>query len=175
MSRMIRHILPTFVTLLLAATLLAEEPKELIKARTEYEHSAPHAEAARSAYVLRLMKLREEFGHANNTEDWKAVDAEIGRNPLPNDADSKALSQMLVGKWGSRTHDYLYKSDGSWTMIPEGPGVAHGKWRIDGNQIHSWITFEPNKTRAMTLILLNDKNFVCADHGSVFYETRLEK
>jgi hypothetical protein len=40
----------------------------------------------------------------------------------------------LVGKWSSPRHDYLYPSDGSWTMLPADEGTTHGTWRIERNQ-----------------------------------------
>jgi len=172
---MIRRYLSTFAFVFLASTLLAEEPKELMKARTEYQHATP-GEAARSAYVTQLTKLRDEFVHANKTAAWQAIDAEMIRNPVPKNADSKALSNLLIGQWKGAQHEYLYKKDGLWTMIPEGSGVLHGRWRIEGNQIYSWLAFSRRRTtEPHTLILLDGKNLVCADKVSVFYETRVEK
>jgi hypothetical protein len=170
---MIRNLVSSLLFILLASTLSAGEPKELTAARAEYKQHP--GEAARSAYILRLMKLRGEFGKANKTAEWKAVDAEIIRNPVPQGADSAALSNLLVGKWQSPQNDFLYKKDGTWTMLPEAPGVASGRWRIDGNKISSWMTFDPNKSRTMTLILLDDKLFICADKGKIFFDMRAAK
>jgi len=56
-------------------------------------------------------------------------------------SDSKALSARLVGKWESPRHDYLYRADGTWTMLPVEPDIAHGTWRIEGNQ--DIVFYEP--------------------------------
>jgi hypothetical protein len=60
--------------------------------------------------------MREEMARQKNDE-WKAIDSEIREHPAPKDSDGNVLSRRLVGKWSSPRHDYLYPSDGSWTML----------------------------------------------------------
>src|SRR5262249_58054811 len=77
--------------------------------------------------------MREKAAR-QKTDEWKAIDNEIRQHPTPKDSDGKIQSGRLVGKWSSPRHDYQYKGDGSWTMLPADEGTTHGTWRIDGNQ-----------------------------------------
>ncbi len=105
----------------------------LEEAKHRFDKISQPSEAARSDYVTRLVRIREEMARQKNDE-WKAIDNEIGEHPAPKDSDAKVLSRRLVGKWSSPRHDYLYRRDGSWTMLPADEGTTHGTWRIEGNQ-----------------------------------------
>src|SRR5438093_1583480 len=106
----------------LATTVFAYEPKELQVARVRYNHASHHfTEKNREHYVVRLADLRDRFAEAKRIKDWQAVDAEIRRHPAPKDSDSKALSKILVGKWASPRHEYMFRSDGTWSMLPAEP------------------------------------------------------
>lgn len=39
----------------------------------------------------------------------------------------------VAGYWNSPRHSYLYKPDGTWTMLPEEPGVAGGCGKVVGD------------------------------------------
>ena len=142
----------------------------LEQARRDYEKISRPSEADRSNYITRLVRLREKA----KPDQSQAIDAEIKRHPAPVDADSKVLSALLVGKWQSPRHDYLYRADGSWTMLPEQEGITHGVWRIEGNQYFSIATIEPADTSPYTIILITEKDLVFGDQTDVFYETRLK-
>jgi hypothetical protein len=66
-------------------------------------------------YITRLVRLRKGAAR-RKTDAWQVIDAEIKQHPVPSDSDSKTLSNLLVGKWESPRHDYLYRADGTWTM-----------------------------------------------------------
>jgi hypothetical protein len=100
------------------------------------------------------------------TDEWQAIDAEIKRHPAPSDSDSKKLSSVLVGEWASPRHDYLYRADGTWTMLPVEENVTHGRWRIEGNQYVSTAATDPSETR-YTIILITKKDFVFTDQTAV--------
>jgi hypothetical protein len=139
----------------------------LEKARRDYRKIFRPSEADRSNYITRLVRLRER---AAKTGEWQAIDAEIRRHPAP--ADSKILSGLLVGQWDSPRHEYLYRADGTWTMLPEEKDVTRGRWRIEGNQYFSSALIElPHESR-YTIILITKKDFVFSDEEAVFYETR---
>src|SRR5262249_7300918 len=106
------------------------------------------------------------------TDAWQAIDAEIKQHPAP--ADAKALSQRLVGEWQSPRHEYLYRADGTWTMLPEDPQTTHGTWRIEGNQYINTAATDPANTIQYTIILITKRDFVFTDGEIVFYETRLK-
>jgi hypothetical protein len=95
--------------------------------KRDYGKISRRSEAARSDYITRLIRLREEAARLK-TDAWQPIDAEIRQHPAPN--DGKALSSRLVGKWASPRHDYLYRPDGTWTMLPVEPDITHGTWRM---------------------------------------------
>lgn len=49
------------------------------------------------------------------------------------------LIKIMAGKWTTGRHDYIYRANGTWSMLPEEPGGTRGKWSIanrvldDGN------------------------------------------
>ena len=143
----------------------------LHKAKRDYEKISHPNEAARSSYITRLARMREEAAR-QNTDEWQAIDAEIKRHPAP--SDSKTLSSLLVGKWESPRHDYLFRGDGTWTMLPIEENTTHGRWHIDGNQYFDTAAIEPPETTQYTIILITKKDFVFMDQTHVFYETRLK-
>lgn len=144
----------------------------LEEAKRRFDKISQPSEAARSDYVTRLVRIREEMARQKNDE-WKAIDNEIREHPAPKDSDAKVLSRHLVGKWSSPRHDYLYRRDGSWTMLPADEGTTHGTWRIEGNQFFTTASIGPPDPAQYTIILITKKDFVIADQSGVFYETRL--
>jgi hypothetical protein len=146
------------------------------KAKQDYAKVSQPSETARSDYITRLVRMREKAARLK-TDDWQAIDAEIRRHPAPNDPRSNALAKLLVGKWQSPRHDYLYRADGSWTMLPANEGgmqSTHGTWRIEGNQYFDTAATDPPETSQYTIILITRRDFVFADQTHVFYETRLK-
>jgi hypothetical protein len=142
-------------------------------AKRDYERVPHPSEAARSDYITRLVRMREKAARLK-TDEWQPIDAEIKRHPAPNDSDSKTFSSLLVGKWESPRHDYLYRADGTWTMLPIEKDITHGRWRIEGNQYFDTAATEPPETSQYTIILITRKDFVFSDPTHVFYETRLK-
>jgi hypothetical protein len=136
-----------------------------------YDKIAHPGETARAAYIIRLIRLREEAAR-RKTNAWQAIDAEIRGHPAPIDADSAALSSLRVGEWESPRHDYLYRADGTWTMTPAEPDATHGTWRIEGNRSFETVATEPPRSFQYTIILLTKRDFVFTDGEIVFYETR---
>ncbi|MGA2892207.1 MAG: hypothetical protein ABSE22_05015 [Xanthobacteraceae bacterium] len=145
--------------------------KALDRAKRDYGKISHPSEADRSKYLTRLVRLREKAAAAK-TDEWQAIDAEIKQHPAPGDSDSKTFSGLLVGQWGSPRHDYLYNADGTWTMVPIEPDIAHGTWRIEGNQYFDVAAIEPPLKTQYTIILITKKDFVFMDQTNIFYETR---
>jgi len=143
----------------------------LEKAKRDYEKISHPSEPDRSNYITRLVRLREK-ATAGKTYEWQAIGAEIKQHPAPNDSDSKTLSGLLVGQWESPRHDYLYRADGTWTMLPIEEGIAHGDWHIEGNQYFDTAATDPPLKSQYTIILITKKDFVFTDQTNVFYETR---
>jgi len=147
----------------------------LQEAKRDYEKASHPSEAARSNYITRLVRMRQKVARLKKTDEWQAIDAEIKRHPAP--SDSKTLSSLLVGKWQSPRHNYLYRADGTWTMLPaeeDGVQSTHGTWRIEGNQFFDTAAVDPTETSQYTIILITKKDFVFTDQTHVFYETRLK-
>ena len=145
----------------------------LQKAKRDYEKVPHPSEAARSDYITRLIRMREKAARLK-TDEWQPIDAEIKRHPAP--PGSKSFSNLLVGKWQSPRHDYLFRADGTWTMLPaeeDGVQSTHGRWRIEGNQFFQTAATEPPESQ-YTIILITRKDFVFSDQTHVFYETRLK-
>jgi hypothetical protein len=141
--------------------------------KRDFGKTSHPSEAARADYITRLVRLSEE---ATRTSDyiWQAIDAEIKQHPAPNDSNSKSLSRLLVGKWESPRHDYLYRADGTWTMLPADPDTTHGSWHIEGNQFFYTAATDPPQTTQYTIILITKQDFVITDQERVFYEKRLK-
>ena len=93
--------------------------------------------------------------------------------PRPKEFDSK-ISGRLVGKWSFPRHDYLYRGDGAWTMLPADEGTTHGTWRIEGNPFVTTASIGASARDQYTILLTTNKDFVIADRSSVFYEKRLK-
>jgi hypothetical protein len=147
--------------------------RALQEAKRDYDKISRLSEAVRSDYITRVVRMREKAARLK-TGEWQAIDAEIKRHPAPSDSDSKKLSSLLVGEWASPRHDYLYRPDGTWTMLPAEENVTRGRWRIEGNQYFDTAATDPPETSQYTIILITKKDFVFADQTHVFYETRLK-
>ena len=114
----------------------------------------------------------QEIGAPHAAAQTVHVDAEIKQHPAPKDSDSKAFTALRVGQWESPRHDYLYRADGTWTMLPAEPDITHGTWRIDGNQYFETAATDPPLASQYTIILISKRDFVFTDNDVVFYETR---
>jgi len=147
--------------------------RALEEMKRDYGKISHPSEAARADYITRLIRLSEE---ATRTSDytWQAIDAEIKQHPAPNDSNNNVLSILLVGKWESPRHDYLYRADGTWTMLPVDPDITHGTWHIEGNQFFDTAATDPPETTQYTIILITKRDFVFTDQERVFYEKRFK-
>jgi hypothetical protein len=143
----------------------------LEKAKRDYEKIPHPSEAARSNYITSLVRLREKAANAK-ADEWQAFDAEIKQHPAPNDLASKTFFNLRVGQWESPRHDYLYRADGTWTMLPAEEGTTNGTWRIEGNQCFETAATYPPLSLQYTIILITKNDFVFTDQAIVFYETR---
>ena len=57
------------------------------------------------------------------------------------DPSDNELSKLMVGAWRSPRHDYIYFSDGTWSMGKKEPGVLHGRWRIRNHRLETSSTY----------------------------------
>lgn len=94
-----------------------------------------------------------------------AIDAELQKHPAPKDIDSKKLRQLLVGKWASPRHVYVFRANGKCGT--EG-GAIDGNWRIKGNQL-----IEDGSHG--TIILLNSEYLIYTEKDGVFFHSRVRE
>jgi hypothetical protein len=45
------------------------------------------------------------------------------------------LKQLMVGRWTTGRHQYDYKADGTWRMLPADISTTKGIWRIENHQL----------------------------------------
>jgi tetratricopeptide (TPR) repeat protein len=130
----------------------ASPKKDFEAAKQEYEQSS-HDETARVAYVTKLAQLKVQLLKVPNEQvDLKgAINSECQKHPYPKDVDSKKLRQLIVGKWASPRHHYVYLANGKCGM--EGGRLGDG-WQIQGNQLN------PGDRFGGPIILLTQEYFI---------------
>jgi hypothetical protein len=105
-----------------------------------------------------------------------AIDAEVIKHPMPSDADTAKLRKRLLGQWTSPRHSYLYRADGTWTMLPEiidGEKTTHGVWHIEGNKFFRHASVESAESdTGETIIILTETDFVWSTHKAPYYMRR---
>jgi hypothetical protein len=93
-----------------------------------------------------------------------ASDAELDRlkqlnttNQVTSLSDAE-LRRIMIGKWTTGRHQYEYKADGTWVMLPTDISTTHGTWRIENHQlikdIGAQTIMEADQDR---LVLKNEK------------------
>ncbi|MFM8719808.1 MAG: hypothetical protein ACKOFH_09810, partial [Chthoniobacterales bacterium] len=95
----------------------------------------------------------------------------IRQHPAPE--NTMGYTRLLQGMWSSPRHEYIYRPDGTWSMLPEEEGATKGSWRIEGNRFFNKVDCEPKEPRAYTILLLTNDNFIFTDGNTVFYEERI--
>jgi hypothetical protein len=149
-----------------------DEPKQLTAARREFESLQHPTETDRIRYITRLVRLRDSFTRLE-ADKMMAIDKEVIRHPMPVPSDPNELVKRIAGKWTSPRHQYLYRADGTWTMLPEfedGHRATHGIWRVERNQFSEGIS-EADASHE-TIILLTATDFVWSTRKSPFYMRR---
>ena len=173
-----RTLILSLTSFLLATNLPANEPKEVTAARKEYEKAQPKDEAARLRYVTVLANAVHGYvvefhdtGSRKHGDELQALSKELGQHPAPKDSDSKKLTQLMVGKWETTRHDFIYRKDGTYSMLPIEEGTTSGKWHIEGNQ---FIQTEGAADARYTITLLNKDCLVYGDKDGVFLMARMK-
>ena len=134
------------------------------------------AETCRLSLLRGLIEQRTGLARAGKTAELPACDAQIKSHPAPPDGDSAALARRLAGTWRSPRHDYLYRADGSWTMLPAERDTVHGRWHIAGNRLEITSGYgKEQTTENYTVIMIDDDDFVYVDRETVFFEKRFSR
>jgi hypothetical protein len=129
--------------------------KDFEAAKQEYEQSS-RDETARVAYVTKLAQIKERLLSEQNeqADNLKgAINSECQKHPYPKDVDSKKLKQLIVGKWASPRHTYVF--------------LANGNWRIQGNQLIQGTT-------SGSIILLTQEYFIYSAGSDVAFHSRVK-
>ena len=149
------------------ASAEASEGRDFEAAKREYEQSS-HDEAARLRYVTKLADMRDQVmqnywethDKAAAIDEAAPIDEELRKHPMPRNVDSRQLSQLLVGKWQSPRHTYVFRPDGTYGMVHTD---ERDKWRIEGNEYIDDFTGGP-------IILLDRNYFIYAcGQGVIIY------
>jgi tetratricopeptide (TPR) repeat protein len=134
-------------------------------AKTEYDTSS-RDEAARIRYVTKLAgmlgkgmqywwRTHDKMGGPN----LDGVEEELIKHPMPRNVDSRKLTPLLIGKWASPRHVYVFRADGTYGVADE----QRDKWRIDRNEYIDDVSRGP-------IILLDRNYFIYAEgEGVAFY------
>ncbi len=173
---MLTRIATLVVASFYVATVAADEPKRLVDLRQRFHALQRSTESDRVRYITALVRLRESFTRADYKK-MEAIDAEIITHPIPPDVDSADLRKRIFGRWMSPRHSYLYRADGTWTMLPEfedGYQATHGVWHIEGNKFFQNALVQPPEPpdKGETVIILTDTDFVWNTHIAPYYMRR---
>lgn len=174
---MLKQTIIVVVALFCAITGFADEPTRLTELRQRF-HALQHpTETDRVRYITALVRLRESFTRADS-EKMQAIDAEVIKYPIPKDADSAALRKRIAGRWTSPRHQYLYREDGTWTMLPEfidGEKTTHGVWHIEGNKFFQHASIQsPATEEGEVVIIVTDTDFVWNTRVAPYYMRRCD-
>ena len=151
----------------------AAEKQEFEAAKQEYEQSS-RDEAARATYVIKLAQIADrlvsEYRQSGQRHDelMGAINSELQKHPAPKDIDSKKLRQLLVGKWESPRHTYVFRANGKWGN-EDGP--VDTNWRVQGNQI---VWGESKTASRSTIVLLNSEYLIYTEKDGVFFHSRVK-
>jgi hypothetical protein len=170
-------LLGSILLLLASSPLFAIDAKEVSAAKQTFAQAAgKDPEAARTAYVIKLAGMFEKSlnayhktGNRDTSPELQEVISELVKHPMPKGADGKALSKRLVGDWNSTRRGYRFKSDGTWAVIGE---ETKGTWKIAGNRFNQDFDGGSTDKHINTIVLLNDRYFIYASEGSVFFHSR---
>ena len=157
-------------------TVFAEEQKQLVELKQQFQSLHNPNDSDRVRYITALVRLRESFTR-KDYKKMEEIDAEIIKHPMLPNVDSDSLRKRIIGKWTSPRHNYLYRTDGTWTMLPEfenGNKATHGVWHIEGNKFFENAHINPPlpPDKGETLILVTDTDFVWNTHISPYYMRR---
>lgn len=150
-------------------TAQSSDKQEFEAAKQEYEQSSKD-ESARLTYVTKLAQIADRLviqyrgSGQRNDEFMGAVNSELQKHPAPRDIDSNKLRQLLVGKWDSPRHTYVFRANGKWGN-EDGP--VSSNWLIKDNQLIE------DGSRG-TIILLNSDYFIYTEGESVFFHSRVK-
>lgn len=80
------------------------------------------------------------------------------------------LRQLMVGQWSTGRHEYDYKADGTWRMLPVDISTTKGTWRIEKHQLIQ-------DTGARTIMEASRKQLVLKNEQGAypFQYVRIEK
>jgi hypothetical protein len=138
----------------------------LEEAKRRFDKISQPSEAARSDYVTRLVRMREEMARQKNDE-WKAIDSEIREHPAPKDSDGKCCHAV----WSANGHrrDMIISTerrqldDAAGRRGHDPRHLAHR-----GNQFFTTASIGSPDPAQYTIILITKTDFVIATNLASF-------
>ena len=91
-------------------------------------------------------------------------------NTVASQSDQE-LTKLMVGKWTTGRHEYLYQSDGTWRMLPTDISTTNGRWRIQNHQLVQETKLEKGSfshAAALTFIEASPKQLVLRNEGGLY-------
>jgi hypothetical protein len=168
------------LSLVMGGSGYAEDPKELIALKKDFETSpAKNTEAAREQYIVSLIHLWEKYKEiyestgkkAGGSEMW-VVDLEIANHPAPKNYNPSP--SILLGDWEGSRHGTRYFDDNKWIMLPADECTTHGRWKISKNEyFKNYSDWGDKYDSGSTIYLLNHDFFVFGDQKGVYIEKRV--
>jgi hypothetical protein len=85
-----------------------------------------------SQFFARTIFAQDRFGAS---EEELAVLQALNRSNTVITQSDEEITKLMVGKWATPRHDYIYRANGTWQMLPIDRDTPHGSWRIENHQL----------------------------------------
>jgi len=96
---------------------------------------------------------------------------EVNKSNTVASQSDQELTKLMVGKWTTGRHEYLYQSDGTWRMLPTDISTTNGRWRIQNHQLVQETKSENgslSSATALTFIEASQKQLVLRNEGGLY-------
>lgn len=71
------------------------------------------------------------------------------------------LRKLMVGRWTTGRHEYDYRADGTWRMLPADISTTKGTWRIENRQLIE-------ETGALTIMEASSRQIVLKNEQGAY-------
>lgn len=95
----------------------------------------------------------------------KSADNAPNQTSNPERAITGTPSSRFTGFWNSPRHGYVYRQDGTWSMLPEVDGGTGGSWKIQGDILTITYSNDPptSKPSVYTILSLDQNEITYKD------------
>jgi hypothetical protein len=134
---------------------------------TNYKGRQPKLGDRVTIWMRRHVITKMEINSDETKDAFGTSDAELERlrqlnttNTVTSLSDAE-LRQLMVGRWTTGRHDYDYKADGTWRMLPADISTTKGTWRVENHQLIEG-------TGARTIMEASRKQIVLKNEGDTY-------